>query len=127
MNFQFKTGAFLGSILLIQLEYMFTILVIIAIGLFGEAIGLEFFKTLGLIVGIALFLIFLIGHVKTSVAVLRDFTDPTEVEKDPDAPKTFQEALNISENPITKGVIWRFKREVDFIKEIANLNFKYKD
>lgn len=127
MNFQFKTGAFLGSILLIQLEYMFTILVIIAIGLFGEAIGLEFFKTLGLIVGIALFLIFLIGHVKTSVAVLRDFTDPTAVEKDPDAPKTFQEALNISENPITKGVIWRFKREVDFIKEIANLNFKYKD
>lgn len=126
MNFQFKFGAFLGSILLIQLEYMFTLLVIISIGLFGEAIGLDFFKTLGLIVGIALFLIFLIGHVKTSVAVLRDFTDPTVVEKDPDAPKTFQEALNISENPITKGVIWRFKREVVFIKEIANLNFKYK-
>ncbi len=127
MNFQFKIGAFLGSILLVQLELVFALMTIIFIGSVGEWINFQFLQSVAVVVGLAMFLIFVIGHVKTSVAMLRDFTDPTVVEKSPDYPHSFKEALDISNNPITQGVIWRFKREIVFIKEIANLNFKYKD
>ncbi len=127
MNFQFKIGAFLGSILLVQLELVFALMTIIFIGSFGEWINFQFLQSVAVVVGLAMALIFVIGHVKTSVAMLRDFTDPTVVEKSSDYPHSFREALDISNNPITQGVIWRFKREIVFIKEIANLNFKYKD
>ncbi len=127
MNFQFKIGAFLGSILLVQLELLTALLTIIFIGSIGEWINFPFLQSFAVVVGIAMILIFVVGHIKTSVAMMRDFTDPTVVEKSPDYPNSFKDLLDISGNPITKGVIWRFKREIVFIKEIANLNFKYKD
>ncbi len=127
MNFQFKIGAFLGSILLVKLELILALITIIFIGSVGEWLSINFLQSLAVIVGMAMFLVFVIGHIKTSVAMMRDFTDPTVIEKSPDYPHSFKEALNISENPITQGVIWRFKREAMFIKDVANLNFKYKD
>lgn len=127
MNFQFKIGAFLGSILLVQLELLTALLTIIFIGSIGEWINFSFLQSFAVVVGIAMILIFVVGHIKTSVAMMRDFTDPTVVEKSPDYPNSFKDLLDISGNPINKGVIWRFKREIVFIKEIANLNFKYKD
>jgi hypothetical protein len=125
MNTQFKIGTFLGAILLLQIEMLFTLLIIIAFNFFGEWTDLEFLKFLGVIIGISIFLILMIGHIKTSVSVLRDLSDSTIVEKEWDH-KDLSEAFELIQNPITKGVLWRFKQEFLFIKEIYSLNFKYK-
>lgn len=125
MNTQFKIGTFLGAILLLQIELLLTFLIIIAFNFFGELTDLEFLKFLGVIIGISIFLILMIGHIKTSVSVLRDLSDTTIVEKEW-KPKDLSEAFDLTQNPVTKGLFWRFKQEIVFVKEVLELNFKYK-
>lgn len=125
MNTQFKIGTFLGAILLLQIELLLTFLIIIAFNFLGDLTDLEFLKFLGVIIGISIFLILMIGHIKTSVSVLRDLSDTTIVEKEW-KPKDLSEAFDLIQNPVTKGLFWRFKQEIVFIKEVLELNFKYK-
>lgn len=127
MTIQFKLGAFAGSLLLIQLEFAFCIIVLLFFGIISEYSAMSIFEYIGNILAIALFAILTLGHIKTSVAMWRDFTDPTVAVKPMDTPKTITEAFDIFKNPVTLGLVWRFQYEAKFIKEIANLNFRYKE
>lgn len=128
MNNQFRLGAFLGSILLGQLELLLIALVMVG----GLIVSHDYpeWSILGnllTIISIGMILIFVVGHVKAVVGVMRDVNDPTVVDKEPDPPKNLGEALDIMRQPVTHGVIWRFKQEVKFIKQVFSFNFSYKD
>ena len=120
-------GASLGAILVFQLECMVILALAYNMYSIGDFFSWDGIKYLADLIAISLFLIIILGHMKAAVAVFRDFNDPTVVEKNTYDPKSLKEALNFFKNPVTQGALWRIKREWPFLKEIANLNFKYKD
>lgn len=120
MNWQFKLGVFLGSVLLIKLELLLIIMILFS-GYFFPSITILF-----QVAAAAIAFIVIVGHIKTTVGLFNNMIDPSFMCEDYIAPTTIKEAIDIRKTQTYKGVKFRFQKEIQYIKEIANFNFKYK-
>lgn len=118
MPFEFKMGVVATSFLLVQVHMAVLVLLFVLAGYF-ESIGLVF----NILAFVYLCIMFL-GHARASWASFKEMDDSNLLDKPIKEPETLKEALNVFRNPVILGLKWRVKNEWEYMKRIANFNFK---
>jgi hypothetical protein len=120
---EFRIGWLMGSLLLIQLE---------TAGIVGILVIEQYFPRLRTafdLLAIVAALIFVIGHIKTTVIATSHLENEAQEVRNriPAVPNTPNEALRHAANPLNnllaRGFLFRFAREFKYIRQVANFNF----